>query len=401
MMRSYEDVLEFVEEENVKFIRLSFTDVRGVMKNMAIMPERLAKAFRTGVAFDASAISGFGTAARSDLILFPDAATLALVPWRPVDGRVARMFCDVKYPDGRIFEKDTRYILKTAQEKAAAQGFDFLAGTDYEFYLFKLDENGEPTKIPQDTAGYLDIAPEDKGENIRRDICFNLVEMGILPRASHHEAGPGQNEVDFEFRDPLTAADNAMVFKWMVRSVSASNGLWADFSPKPFDDREGNGLHLNLVLKREDGRDLADAFAAGILDHVREMTLFLNPEDASYSRLGSAKAPKFVSWSSQNRSQLLRIRKEADGVHLCLRSPDPAANPYLAYALLIEAGLDGVRRGLTLEAPCDRDLYSADPAVTQAYPSLPKDRAEAVAIARASAFIRSVVPDAVIEAFCE
>lgn len=243
MKYSKQEVMQYVEEEDVKFIRLAFCDVFGKQKNVSIMPEELPRAFEYGIAFDASAIAGFGDESRSDLLLHPDAETLMILPWRPEHGRVVRMFCSISYPDGKPFACDTRTLLKQAAAQAAAEGYAFAFGAEQEFYLFKLDEDGEPTQEPYDKAGYMDIAPEDKGENIRREICLTLEQMGIRPESSHHEEGPGQNEIDFRYSDPLTAADNVITFQTIVRTVAHRNGLFADFSPKPLKEKPGNGFH--------------------------------------------------------------------------------------------------------------------------------------------------------------
>ena len=399
-MNSYEDILEFVEEENVKFIRLAFFDVFGVQKNIAIMPDELKRAFSEGISIDASSVCGFGADVRSDIFLRPDPTTMSIVPWRPVDGRVARMFCDIEYPDGKTFEKDSRWILKQAVEKAANRGIHVNFGTEVEFYIFKLDDDGNRTMIPQDQASYMDIAPEDHGENIRRDISFALVDMGIRPEASHHEMGPGQNEIDFRYADPLIAADNASTFKWVVKSIATSDGVWADFSPKPLADKPGNGMHINMSVESRDGHDHSAAFMAGILEHIREMTLFLNPIRESYERLGDMKAPKFVSWSEQNRSQLIRIpASRSDLKRFELRSPDPMANPYLAFALLIYAGLDGIERGLEPMTPLDVNLFKADASITDQLKRLPQSLDEAAAYAQSSEFMRSIVPEEYFEAY--
>ena len=343
-MYSYDEVMTFVEEEDVKFIRLAFCDARGRQKNISIMPLELKRAFTEGISFDASAIAGFGDVVKSDLFLHPDPSTLSVLPWRPSNGRVIRMFCDIKYPDGRRYEKDGRYILKNAIETAKKAGISCFFGAEFEFYLFELDDNGNPTGETFDKAGYMDIAPDDKGENVRREICFNLLEMGISPESSHHEEGPGQNEIDFKYSGALSAADNAVTFKSVVQTIARRNGLFADFSPKPLMHESGNGLHINVSIKSDDGRDLTDSFMAGILDHAVEMTAFLNPVKESYKRVGEKKAPKYVTWSPENRSQLIRIPavKSSDKKRIELRSPDPCANPYIAYALIIYAGLDGI-----------------------------------------------------------
>lgn len=240
----------------------------------------------------------------------------------------------------------------------------------------------------------MDIAPDDKGENVRREICFNLLEMGISPESSHHEEGPGQNEIDFKYSGALSAADNAITFKSVVQTIARRNGLHADFSPKPLMHESGNGLHINVSIKADDGRDLSESFMAGILDHAVEMTAFLNPVKESYKRLGEHKAPKYVTWSPENRSQLIRIPavKSSDKKRIELRSPDPCANPYIAYALIIYAGLDGIKRGLTAGEPNNENLFTAESGVTDGLVSLPDTVEKAKSIARHSEFIKSVLP---------
>ncbi len=399
-MNSYEDVLEFVEDENVKFIRLAFFDVFGVQKNLAIMPDELKRAFTEGISIDASSVAGFGAEVHSDLFLRPDPTTMSIVPWRPIDGRVAKMFCDIEYPDGTLFKRDCRYMLKQAVKVAEDKGFSINFGTEVEFYIFKLDENGQRTMVPQDNAGYMDIAPEDHGENIRRDISFALVDMGIRPEASHHEMGPGQNEVDFRYANPLMAADNASTFKWVVKSVAVSDGVWADFSPKPLPNKPGNGMHINISVESRDGKDYTNQFMAGILEHIREISLFLNPTRESYERLGDMKAPRYVSWSEQNRSQLIRIPATRSGLkRIELRSPDPTANPYLAFALLIYAGLDGIENNLQPMEPVDVNLFKADTAVTDKLKRLPQSLDEAIAYARNSEFVNKLIPEGYLDAY--
>ena len=329
---SYEELMNFIDEEDVKFIRLAFSDINGKQKNISIMPGELERAFRDGISFDASAVPGFAKEIKSDLFLFPDSSTLSILPWRPTHGRVVRMFCDIKYPDDRPFVEDSRYILKQAVAKAKEMGIRCYFGSEFEFYLFKTDEEGNSTGVPFDRAGYMDIAPEDKGENIRREICFMLVDMGIKPESSHHEEGQGQNEIDFRYSDALSAADNAATFKTVVRTVAMRNGLYADFSPKPMADDSGNGMHINMSIKSDDGKDYTEQFMAGIMTHIGEMTVFLNPVEESYHRLGEKKAPKYITWSKENRSQLIRIpAAKGEFKRIELRSPDPEANPYIAY----------------------------------------------------------------------
>lgn len=408
-MKTYEEVLNFIEEENVKFIRLAFFDVFGRQRNIAVMPGELRRAFQTGIAINAAAIDGFGEEVRSDLFLKPDPTTMSMVPWRPLDGGVCRMFCDIYYPDGRPFEKDTRYMLRKAIRDAAAQNITVLCGPKIEFYVFRQDENGRPTKEPIDHAGYMAVGPEDRGENLRRDICFTLLDMGITPESSHHEAGPGQNEVDFHYSDPLTTADNISTFKWAVRNLADSNGMWADFSAKPLAGEPGNGMHMNLSVHRpgdkpmdesSDHMDLSRMFMAGIMRHIREMTLFLNPTAASYDRFGQLDAPYYISWSEQNRSQLIRIPAAPSGrKRMELRSPDPEANPYLAYALILYAGLDGVTRSLKPDVPMNVNLYHADPDLTKKLDRLPTNLQEAVQCAKTSDFIKEHVSEECLAAY--
>ena len=402
MKYSADEVLQYVEEEDVKFIRLAFCDVYGKQKNISVMPSELPRAFSSGVAVDASAIAGFGGEVHSDLFLRPDADTLTVLPWRPEHGRVVRMLCNVTYPDGTVFENDARSILKKAVDDAAKAGYSFAFGAEMEFYLFLLDEKGEPTCIPYDKAGYMDIAPEDKGENVRREICLTLEQMGIRPESSHHEEGPGQNEIDFRYSDALSAADNAVTFCTVVRTIAARNGLWADFSPKPLPDAPGSGLHINMSVKGEgDPAQMFPRMIAGVLDKIIDMTIFLNPTEASYERLGRDKAPKYISWSRENRSQLVRIPfAHGEYKRVELRSPDPMANPYLAFALLIYAGLHGIENRLALPEPMDVNLYTADAATLSKCRHLPSSRAEAAALALQSEFIRDHLPAMLIRAYC-
>lgn len=393
-MYSYDEVMTFVEEEDVKFIRLAFCDVHGRQKNISIMPSELKRAFEDGVSFDSSAIAGFGDVVHSDLFLHPDPSTLSVLPWRPSNGRVVRMFCDIKYPDGRQYENDGRYILRKAVAKATDMGITCYFGSEFEFYLFNTDENGEKTDKPFDNAGYMDIAPDDKGENVRREICFTLLDMGIMPESSHHEEGPGQNEIDFRYGGAMTAANNAVTFKSVVKTIAKRNGLYADFSPKPLLHESGNGMHINVSVKSNDGINHTDSFMAGILDHITEMTAFLNPTEESYKRLGEDKAPKYVTWSPENRSQLIRIpaaKKEYSRIEL--RSPDPCANPYVAYALIIYAGLDGVKRKLKSPKPVNVDLYNASSDITESLKGLPDTLEKARKEASNSGFIKSILPE--------
>ncbi len=394
MKYTSEEVMEYIREENIKFVRLAFCDVYGRQRNIAILADELGRAFEFGIAFDASAIDGFGGDVRSDLFLHPDPATLTQLPWRPRDGGVAHMFCDITHPDGTPFGGDTRHILRQTVRDAEKAGYAFRIGSEIEFYLFRQDENGEPTKIPYDNAGYMDIAPADRGENVRREICLTLERMGILPEASHHESGPGQNEIDFRHADPLTAADNAVTFQAVVRTIAAQYGLWADFSPRPLSDKDGSGMHINLSASAPVIADPIPHLVAGLMDRIPAMTLFLNPTENSYERLGRDKAPGFVAWSRENRSRLIRIPAAAEPFRrLELRSPDPSANPYLAFALVLRAGMEGLAQQKQPPAPTDDTLPAG------ALP-LPRTRAEAVRAALDSDFIRMHLPERIIRAYC-
>ena len=401
MKYSKQEVMQYVQEEDVKFIRLAFCDVFGKQKNISIMPEELPRAFEYGIAIDASAIEGFGDETHSDLLLHPDADTLMPLPWRPEHGRVVRMFCTISYPDGRTFECDSRSILKQAVQDAEKAGFQFFFGAEQEFYLFNLDDNGNPTKEPYDNAGYMDIAPEDKGENIRREVCLTLEQMGIRPESSHHEEGPGQNEIDFRYSSPLAAADNAMTFQTVVKTVAHRNGLYADFSPKPLEDKPGNGFHINMSVKSSDNADNMNFMIAGILAKVAEMTIFLNPLESSYQRFGNNKAPRYISWSSENRSQLVRVPAAVGEYKRAeLRSPDPAANTYLAFALMIYASLYGIQNKLELQDPADINLYKADADTLANFEQLPENLKSACSLANNSDFIKEHIPGAILEIYC-
>ena len=405
------EVLQFVAENDVKFIRLAFCDIFGVQKNISIMPGELPRAFASGISFDASAVKGFMNVEESDLFLFPDPATLAVLPWRPQTGRVVRLFCDIRHPDGSPFAGDGRHILRQAVSKADAMGYACHIGTECEFYLFQADEEGCPTDRPHDRVGYLDVAPLDRGENVRRQICLTLEEMGITSVGSHHEAGPGQNEIDLDHTDPLSAADNLITFKSVVSAAASQNGLWASFMPKPLAAEGGSGLHVNISLFkrgqnifRTDGAGHspeAESFIAGVLAYAPDITVFLNPVPQSYQRLGSFEAPKFITWSHQNRSQLIRIpAATGEFARMEMRSPDPACNPYLAFALLLQAGLTGIMEKRSLEPPTNLNLYQLDSLEEHRLPRLPASLSEALECAAQSAFLDEVLDPGVRQKYC-
>ncbi len=390
-MYTKDEVLDFVQEEDVKFIRLAFFDVKGKQKNISIMPGELERAFEHGIPFDASAIEGFEGPDNSELYLLPDPSTLAIIPWRPATGKVVRMFCNIFNPDGTPYQKDSRTLLQNACRRLKEEcGIEMMVGTEVEFYLFKLDEKGEPTSETFDKAGYMDIAPEDHGENIRREICFTLEQMGITPEASHHEEGPGQNEIDFHYSDALTAADNVATFKWIVNTKAASNGLYADFSPKPIAGQAGNGMHINISYRGSNDKLLPNILA-GILKHIEEITCFLNPVENSYNRLGSSKAPEYISWGNENRSTLIRLPSDKKEQRLEIRSPDPQCNIYIALTLLINAAMEGIKDKLEPPAATEENLFDDAIAKNCNLKTLPKSLAEAKKIAQSSSFVQSVM----------
>lgn len=404
------EVLEFIRENDVKFIRLAFCDIFGTQKNISIMPDELPRAFEYGISFDASAISGFMNIEESDLFLVPDPVTLSVLPWRPSHGRVVRFFCNIKHPDGTPFEGDGRNILRKSIMEAEGLGYNCKIGSECEFYLFQMDEKGMPTLIPQDLAGYCDIAPLDKAENVRREICLTLEEMGISPESSHHEQGPGQNEVDFKYSDALTAADNLVTFKSVVKTIAARNGLHASFMPKPLAETSGSGLHINISLyknglnvfdnRNKQNKTIHEEFIAGVMAKIPEITAFLNPLTNSYTRFGEFEAPKYVTWSHKNRSQLIRIpAAEGEYSRMELRSPDPSCNPYLAFSLVISAGLLGIKSHLPIIPTFDANLYEVEANKLSDLNIIPENLGVAIGLARKSIFIQRVLPVKIIDKF--
>lgn len=396
---SKDEVIEFIRQEDVKFIRLAFCDFLGNLKNLAILPEQLEKAFDYGISFDGSAINGFATPDHSDLFLVPIPSSLTVLPWRSTTGKVVRMFCEIRNADGTPFERDSRFILWNVCEKAKAAGLNIKIGSECEFYLFQNDEKGNATKIPFDNAGYLDVAPADKGENIRREITLTLKEMDIHPEASHHEEGPGQNQIDIRRASPMKSADNIVNLMAVVRACAVRNGVTADFSPKPLPGKNGNGFYISVSVKSSDGKDVMPQFLAGILLHIEEMTAFLNPVHNSYERLGADKAPKYIGWGKQNRTQLIRVPavRGEEEPRIELRSPDPLTNPYIAYSLIILAGLDGIEKNLSLPDPVELNMYTAPAEITSKLKKLPETLSSAIDKARSSEFIKKSLPQSMID----
>ena len=403
MKHTAQDILNYVEDNDVKFVRLAFCDIFGNQKNISVFAGDLPYAFEQGVCFDGSSIAGFMNTEESDLVLWPDPDTMTILPWRPTEGRVMRMYCDITLPNGRPFAGNSRGYLQSVVKRAKAMGLRCDVGCECEFYLFQTDEHGNPTRIPMDHGGYFDIAPLDKAENIRREICFAMEDMGLRPQHSHHESGFGQNEVDFMYSTALKSADNLNTFKSTVKAIADRNGLFASFMPKPMQDQAGSGMHVNVSIHR-DGKNLfqgdiapdseAGHFIAGILAHARELTCFCNPIPNSYTRFGSCEAPKYVSWSRQNRSQLVRIPQvKGDNCRMELRSPDPACNPYLAIGLVLAAGLDGIEHRMELSAPVNRNLFIPGEAAGLGLETLPASLEEAVEVAKSSEFLHKFLPD--------
>lgn len=374
MRYTKQDIQRLVEEQDVRFIRLQFTDIFGTLKNVAITPSQLDKALSNECMFDGSSIEGFVRIEESDMYLRPDLDTFAIFPWRPQQGKVARLICDVYKPDGTPFLGDPRHVLKRAIAEAAVMGYTFNVGPELEFFLFDFDESGKPTTSSPDEGGYFDLGPIGQGEDVRREIVFALEDLGFEIEASHHEVAPAQHEIDFRFDEALRTADNIMTFKLTVRSIAKRYGMHASFMPKPVFGINGSGMHTNMSLSK-DGANVFDdpsspdglskeakSFIAGILAHIKGMCAVTNPLVNSYKRLVPGyEAPCYIAWSGKNRSPLIRIpAARGRSTRIELRSPDPACNPYLELALCLSAGLDGIRRGLVPAEPTDVNIYHLD-----------------------------------------
>lgn len=416
---SKEDILRIAKEEDVEFIRLQFTDIFGMLKNVAITSSQLTKALDNRCMFDGSAIEGFVRIEESDMYLYPDLDTFEIFPWRPQQGKVARLMCDVYRPDRTPFEGDPRYVLKKVLKEAADMGYIFNAGPECEFFLFHMDEEGRPTTHTPEMAGYFDVAPIDQAENVRRDIVLNLEDMGFMIEASHHEIAPGQHEIDFEYANGLVTADNVMTFKMAVKAIARRHGLHATFMPKPKAGVNGSGMHINMSLSDLTGRnvfedkaddlglsEVAYHFMAGILAHVKEMTILTNPLVNSYKRLVPGyDAPVYIAWSAKaNRSPLIRIpSSRGENTRIELRCPDSAVNPYLALAACLAAGLDGIRRGLMPPESVDGNLFamSQEERTARGIGQLPETLGEAIEAFRESELMRDVLGDHIFTKYLE
>ena len=366
------DIMELVRDQDVEFIRLQFTDMFGTFKNMAITASQLEKALDHECMFDGSSIEGFARIEESDMYLYPDLGTWEIFPWRPQQGKVARLICDVYRPDQKPFEGDPRYILKCAIEKADQLGYKFEVGPECEFFLFQTDENGMPTTLTHEQAGYFDLGPLDLGENARRDIVLTLEDMGFVIEASHHEVAPAQHEIDFKYDEALATADNIMTFKLAVKTIAKRHGLHATFMPKPRFGVNGSGMHINMSLSKAGKNVFADPsdalglsreayyFIGGIMKHMKGMTAITNPLVNSYKRLVPGyEAPVYLAWSAKNRSPLIRIpASRGEGTRIELRCPDPCANPYLALAVCLRAGLDGIVNQILPPKSVDCNIFA-------------------------------------------
>lgn len=390
-----DDIVRIANEENVRYIRLQFTDLLGVIKNVEVPVSQLDKVLNNKMMFDGSSIEGFVRIEESDMYLYPDLDTWLIFPWETEHGKVARLICDVYMPDGTPFAGDPRSILKKVLAEAKELGFDTMnVGPEPEFFLFKLDNNGNPTMEVNDKGGYFDLAPVDLGENCRREIVLTLESMGFEIEASHHEVAIGQHEIDFKYAGAITAADNIMTFKLVVKTVARKYGLHATFMPKPIQGINGSGMHCHMSLFKDNENtffdekdeiglsDTARQFMAGILTHARGFAAITNPTVNSYKRLVPGyEAPCYVAWSAKNRSPLIRIPASRGlSTRIEVRNPDPSANPYLALAVMLKAGLDGIKKNLALQDAVNRNIYIMNDAEREkaGIPSLPASLKEAI-----------------------
>ncbi len=416
--RTKEEIYELVKEQNVKFIRLQFTDIFGVLKNVAITVDQLEKAMNNECMFDGSSIEGFARIEESDMYLRPDPDTFVIFPWRPQVGKVARLICDVYTAEGEPFEGDPRYVLKKVVTRANAMGYDkFNVGPECEFFLFLTDSDGNPTTITHDNAGYFDLGPIDLGENARRDISMVLDEMGFEIEASHHEVAPGQHEIDFKYTDALTAADAILTFKLVVKVMAQRHGLHATFMPKPIEGINGSGMHTNISLFKGDENAFFDPsdklqlskdayhFLGGLTKNIAAITALTNPIVNSYKRLVPGyEAPVYVAWSAKNRSPLIRIpAARGKSTRLELRNPDPSCNPYLALAGTLAAGLDGIENNLEPPAPVNANIFEMSDLSRKRHKivSLPGDLNEAIAVMKKSQLVKDVLGEHVFDKYIE
>ncbi|WP_068775595.1 type I glutamate--ammonia ligase [Paenibacillus sp. FJAT-26967] len=412
-----EDILKIAKEENVRFIRLQFTDLLGTIKNVEIPVSQLQKALDNKMMFDGSSIEGYVRIEESDMYLYPDLDTWVIFPW-VTESKVARLICDVYLPDGNPFPGDPRGILKRVLKEAEAMGYTSMnVGPEPEFFLFKTDEKGNPTMELNDQGGYFDLAPTDLGENCRREIVLKLEEMGFEIEASHHEVAPGQHEIDFKYADAIKAADQIQTFKLVVKTIARQHGLHATFMPKPLFGVNGSGMHCNQSLFKGKENAFVDEqdklglsedarhYMAGMLHHARSFAAITNPTVNSYKRLVPGyEAPCYVAWSASNRSPMIRIPASRGlSTRVEARNPDPAANPYLALAVMLKAGLDGIQNKIQLPPPTDRNIYvmTEEERVEEGIPSLPGNLKEALNELLRSEVIREALGEHALTHFYE
>lgn len=412
-----DDVRSLAKEWGVKFIRLQFTDIFGILKNVAITVEQLQKALEGELMFDGSSIDGFVRIEESDMYLRPDPSTFTVFPWRPRDGAVARLICDIYNSDGTPFAGDPRNVLRRAIQEAGELGYTMNVGPELEFFLFHIDNEGRPTTITQDRAGYFDMAPVDLGENARRDMVLILEQMGFEIEASHHEVGRGQHEIDFKYSDALDIADKIVTFKFVVRTTAQRHGLHATFMAKPIYGIAGSGMHTNQSLMKNEENVFYDPtspdglsqeckyYVGGLIEHIKAVTAIANPTINSYKRLVSGfEAPVYIAWSGRNRSPLIRIpAKRGLSTRIELRSPDPSCNPYLALAVCLKAGLDGIKNKIAPPAQCNRNIYEMTAAEREqlGIGSLPESLRHAVLELKKDTVIRDALGEHVFNRFIE
>lgn len=412
-----QDIIRMVEDEDVEFIRLQFTDIFGNLKNVAVTTSQLDKVLDNKCMFDGSSIEGFVRVEESDMYLYPDLDTFEIFPWRPQQGKVARFLCDVYRPDGTPFEGDPRYILKKVVEEAKNLGFTFDVGPECEFFLFNLEDDGTPTDKTTERGGYFDVGPVDTGENARREMVMTLEDMGFEVEASHHEGAPSQHEIDVKYENALKAADNIMTFKLVVRTIAKRHGLHATFMPKPKFGVNGSGMHINMSLSKNGINIFYDPngelglsedayhFIAGIMKHIKAMTAITNPLVNSYKRLiPGYEAPVYIAWSAKSRSPLIRIpTSRGSETRLELRCPDPSANPYLAIAVCLAAGLDGIKNKLTPPKSVDDNIYEYTDKEREELGifSLPTSLLEAVEELEKSDFIKNILGEHLTRKYIE
>ena len=404
-----DDIIRIVKEENIEFITLQFTDIFGAMKNVSITASQLEKALDNKMMFDGSSIEGFARIEESDMRLYPDLNSFVVYPWDQEKGKMCRMICSVYGVDDKPFMGDPRNILDKAIAHAAELGYEFNVGPECEFFLFNKGENGEPTLYSNDKGGYFDLGPHDIGEEARKDIVIALEAMGFEIEASHHECAPAQHEIDFKYETAMHAADNIMTFKQTVKAIADKHGLYATFMPKPVFGIAGSGMHLNMSLTKNgknvfvDDKDKiglskeAYSFMAGVMKHIEGMTLFLNPLVNSFKRLVPGyEAPIYIAWSAKNRSPLVRVpSSRGASTRIELRSADPAANPYLAIALCLEAGLDGIEKKMTPPESVDKNIFQMSQREIKrtGIKSLPVNMYDAIQKAEKDKFVKDVLGD--------